>query len=175
MTVHTGKGCNGKGTGQGISEAGGSQGIPTSVTTWNATHMPVIIQVNRVGPGPADHGSGRESNQPSSSHAGGSQGYTAPVNSSDNWNPPEWLRNPEFAHAAAPPLLPQNVQLPRNRNGSCYLIDVCPDITGTTPKLEIKRGFPWRFLRDADFVERRTWKFIQNWRVFAHSQLRLKK
>ena len=138
--------------------------------------MPVVIQVNR-GPGTVDHGSGPEPGQPSSLHTGGSRVYTAPINSVNNHDQPDWyFNNPEYAHMASSELPVPHGPLPRTCHGGIYLIDECASITGTTPKNQIKPWFPatWQNLRDEDFVEWRTWKFIQNWRVFTHWVLRYK-
>ena len=181
MPVHSGKGCaKGKGQGQPNPGSGGSQSPEDEnwqvVSTWSSTVTPVVALMNRVS-GTEDHGSGPVSGQPSSSHTGGSRIYTAPLNSVNNHDPPDWYyNNPEFAHLISSEIPIPWGPLPRTRHGSIYLIDECPSITGTTPRNCIKPEYPasWQEMRDQDFVEWRTWKFIRNWRVFTHWVLRYK-
>ena len=183
MTVHTGKGCaNGKGKGKESSETGGNQYLPTTVTTSNTTYVFVREPAAhssrvpvRLGSSQAGGSHGYSAPQSSSANTGGSQyEYVAPINSVNCRDRPDWLQDPEYWHLAASPLMPPHGPLPRTRHDTIYLIDECPDITGTTPKAGVKPYFPFEFLKENDFVEWRCWWFIQRWRKLTHWVLRIK-
>ena len=64
--------------------------------------------------------------------------------------------------------------LPRKPDGSYYLVDLCPTITGTTSRRELTANDSWQHLRDTNQVEWRCWKLIQAWKRFAHWTRRYK-
>ena len=187
MTYHSGKGyAKGKGQGQPNPGSGGSQGSGNAgwqpVNTWSANGAPVYIQVTR-GPETMDRGVGPEPEWPNQPQTGGSRWepgmrtYQAPCNSVNNRDPPDWhFNNPDYDHLASTDLPIPHGPLDRTRFDGIYLIDECSAITGATPRSQIKPYFPgpWQYLREENFAEWRTWKFIRNWRVLTHWVLRHK-
>ena len=61
----------------------------------------------------------------------------------------------------------------RKKDGSPYLLDICPNLCGKTEREEIIPNIPWEVLQERNVAEWRCWLFIQNWRRFAHAQIRL--
>ena len=61
----------------------------------------------------------------------------------------------------------------RKPDGTPYLVDLCPNINGSTERDKIIPAFPWKVLQEQNVAEWRCWKMIQGWRRFAHSKLRL--
>ena len=61
----------------------------------------------------------------------------------------------------------------RKKDGSPYLLDVCPTICGRTERSQIIPNIPWQVLQEQNVAEWRCWMFIQRWRRFAHAQIRL--
>ena len=57
----------------------------------------------------------------------------------------------------------------RKPDGTPYLVDLFPNINGTTERDKIIPSFPWKVLKEQNVAEWRCWQLIQRWRRFAHS------
>ena len=64
-------------------------------------------------------------------------------------------------------------QSERKKDGSPYLLDLFPDICGTTERDKIIPNIPWQVLKERNVAEWRCWMLIQKWRRFIHVQTRL--
>ena len=64
-------------------------------------------------------------------------------------------------------------QTERKKDGSPYLVDLCPNIDGTTPRDKIIPNIPWQLLKERNTAEWRCWIIIQRWRLFMHVKERL--
>ena len=63
-------------------------------------------------------------------------------------------------------------QTERKKDGSPYLVDLCPSICGTTPRDQIIPYLPWQLLKERNVAEWRCWVLIQRWRLFYHVMAR---
>ena len=61
--------------------------------------------------------------------------------------------------------------LPTKPTGGCYLIDMCPDINGSTSRRELHlnggEGVTWHMLREYESIEWRCFQLIQSWKRLA--------
>ena len=61
----------------------------------------------------------------------------------------------------------------RKPDGSPYLVDLFPNICGTTERDSIIPHIPWKVLQQQNVAEWRCWSLIQRWRRFTHFMIRL--